>query len=180
MQQARTKKIPEPKSGECLSFSCKYCFMRSTKGDSRCSCGCTRIAECNFVNETRNSIFLLHGQRKKCSKLVFNSDHHKQAQPAVAPGKYSTITTNSAPKGNNEEYPPTTDSAASGGDKKQPLAKPFPYKLYLIPGGVVLLVILVGTFVCYIKTKRSSRLYRTHNGDTELKSYKNNAIQNDA
>ena len=162
-QNASQKELPKPKTGECILLSCVYCFLRSTKGDSRCSCGCTGIAECNFANETRNSIFLLYGKYKKCSSSVFNRDH-KPIIPPVAPGKYSTIST-SAPAPDGVE-------------------NPSPVKLgYLIAGGVALLVVAVSGFVCYTKIsrRRTSKNTRcTPNGTIQMKSYDNNALQNDA
>jgi len=70
--------LPEPARGECIIFGCNYCYTRRIKGDSRCSCGCNQIIECNF-NNSKPSMYVVHGkshgEKRKCSHRVFNKNH---------------------------------------------------------------------------------------------------------
>ena len=83
---ASTTQLQEPSDGECIMLDCKYCLGRKRlrKPDSRCSCGCMSMVECNFSNQNQNAIYLLFQHAQKCKTAdVFVKGHKKLASNAA-------------------------------------------------------------------------------------------------
>eukprot|EP00111_Clytia_hemisphaerica_P004888 TCONS_00014053-protein len=83
---ASITKLQEPSVGECIMLDCKYCLGRKRlrKPDSRCSCGCMSMVECNFANQTQNTVYLLFNHAQKCKTTeVFAKGHSKVTSNAA-------------------------------------------------------------------------------------------------
>lgn len=147
MTQPNTKSV-EPRLDECIAFSCEYCL---TIRDSRCSCGCPSIVECNFTGSRRNTMYLLFDHLSNCYAEVFNKNH--VVLPQLTSTEIPAVTAFPA-KENKRGFLPATQKHQTSLIKRK-WSTTNSGKLYII-SGLASLIFLVGiVFVIKIKCKKT-------------------------